>query len=110
MRRLCGACRHGFAGPGANTVCATCAAQLLRRQIIEDRSAVVEADYRRHFEQQRILNQIEALRLSAERTQIMAQLQALRLGLRPAPRPPVLWRILCFIGGRLRYGAQRLLR
>jgi hypothetical protein len=49
--------------------------------------------------------------LNAERTQIMAQLQAMRLGLQPPPsRPPLLWRVLTFLGGQVRDHAQRLLR
>lgn len=109
MRRLCGRCRHGFAGHPAVTVCVTCGTQLLRRQALEDRRSIVDAELRRHFEQQRLLNQIESLRLNAERTRIMAQLQAMRLGLQ-SPAPSLLWRVLTFFGGQVRHHAQRLLR
>jgi hypothetical protein len=56
------------------------------------------------------LNQVESLRLMAQRTQLMARLQAARRGLK---RPPLAIRIIGAIGGglfKLVQYAQRALR
>lgn len=76
-RRLCGKCRRGFAGPPTLTVCAVCQQRMIHRQILQDQQASFEQELARH----RLFNQDQALRLNFERTNLMAQLQAARLGL-----------------------------
>lgn len=76
-RRLCGRCRRGFAGPPLVTVCTICQARLIHRQLLQDQQIAFEQELARH----RLFNQDQALRLNFERTQLMAQLQAARLGL-----------------------------
>ena len=76
-RRLCGQCRRGFAGPPTLTVCVVCQERLLHRQLLQDQQTTFEQDLARH----RLFNQDQALRLNYERTYLMAQLQAARLGL-----------------------------
>ncbi len=76
-RRLCGHCRRGFAGPPVLTVCSHCQQRLVQRQILQDQQILFEQELSRH----RLFNQDQALRLNFERTHLMAQLQAARLGL-----------------------------
>lgn len=86
-RQLCGQCRHGFAGPPQLTVCALCLERLLVRQRLHDRRAEADAEFSRQMEQQRLFNQVETLRLNAERARIALELQAARLGLGQKKRP-----------------------
>ena len=76
-RRLCGHCRRGFAGPPTLTVCEICQERLVHRQLLADQHTAFEQELARH----RLFNQDQALRLNFERTHLMAQLQAARLGL-----------------------------
>src|SRR2546425_282416 len=77
-RRLCGHCRKGFAGRSALTACAACLGHLTERQILEDRLAAQQTAFDRYEAQQRLINQVEALRLNAERMRIMERFQAAR--------------------------------
>lgn len=100
-RRLCGQCRHGFAGQPALTVCTTCLRKLIRRQLLQDQQAAFTQELARlrtlqqsqHaiFEQElnrhRLFQHDQALRLNFERTYLMAQLQAARMGLTLNLRP-----------------------
>lgn len=88
-RRLCGTCRMGFAGPPALTVCAVCHGRLTHRQAFHDQLAVQQTAFDRQIAQQRLLIQLEGLRLAADRLQLSANMQAARLGLN---RPPPFWR------------------
>jgi hypothetical protein len=54
---------------------------LLHRQTIQDELAMQQSAFDRHIAQQRLFNQVTALRLMAERTQLIARAQAARLGL-----------------------------
>lgn len=80
-RRLCGACRRGFAGPPALTVCAACQQRLAQRQFLRDRQAAFEQELLRT----RLFHEHEALRLNFERLHLTVQLQAARLGLKFSP-------------------------
>lgn len=84
-RRLCGRCRHGFAGAPPQTVCATCFRRLSERQKIQEQHEREQALFERHVTLQRLVGQAEALRLAGERLRITACLQAARLGLNPPP-------------------------
>jgi hypothetical protein len=80
-RRLCGACRHGFGGPPALTVCLACAERLFERQALEDQLAMQQTAFDRYVAQQRLHAQVEALRLAEERMHLMARFQEARLGM-----------------------------
>ena len=94
-RRLCGHCRRGFAGPPALTVCATCQQRLVERQVLQDQQTAFEQELARH----RLFNQDQALRLNFERTNLMAQLQAARLGLNK--KPHLIMRVVGGVGWTL---------
>lgn len=50
------------------------------------------------MEQQRLMNQVEALRLAAERARVSAQLQAARMGLRFGPKGSLVGRTFRLLG------------
>jgi hypothetical protein len=89
-KRLCGACRRGFAGPPAVTVCQACRQRLIERQTMRDRQLEFEQAVIRH----RMYHQDQALRLNEHRLALAAQLQAARLGVNKKNR---LQRVLGFI-------------
>jgi hypothetical protein len=76
-KQLCGACRRGFPGPPAVTVCDSCRQRLMQRQMLQDRRSEFEQAVVRH----RMYHQDQALRLNEYRLQLAVQLQAARLGL-----------------------------
>lgn len=80
-RCLCGHCRRGFVGTTVMSVCLACQRRLMQRQTVQDELMMQQTAFERHIAQQRLFNQVAALRLMAERTQVMTQLQAARLGL-----------------------------
>jgi len=80
-RRLCGHCRRGFAGNEALTVCAVCYDRLMDRQIMQDQLTLEQTTFDRYLAQQRLIQQVEALRQASERMQIMARFQDARLAL-----------------------------
>jgi hypothetical protein len=80
-KQLCGYCRQGFAGPPTLTVCAACRQRLIQRQTLQDQRMMEQAAFDRQMAQQRLLNQVEGLRLASERMHLMARFQAARLGL-----------------------------
>ena len=100
-RALCGQCRQGFAGPPAVTVCPECQWRLLSRQVRQDRLESEQVEFERHLSQQRLVHQFESLRLAAERTRIMARLQAARLGLVQPSIMRQLWRLARYSGRKL---------
>jgi hypothetical protein len=99
----------GFAGPPALTVCALCHNRLTQRQTLQDELEMQQAAFDRQVAEQRLLIQMEGLRLAADRLHLSANMQAARLGLN---RAPPLWRrmlALTFMGlGKgFRYVFQR---
>jgi hypothetical protein len=107
-RRLCGHCRHGFAGPPVRTVCGACHQRLLHRQLLQDRQAASVQELARHqaalaheLARHRLYQQDEALRLHRERTYLMAQIQAARYGLSLRRERP-LKRVVRAVGNVLR--------
>ena len=80
-RRLCGACRRGFAGPPPMTVCQICLAKLIRRQAFEDQWRLRQAAVQHQMLQQRERARLDAMRLQAARMQTMAHLHAARMRL-----------------------------
>ena len=84
-RRLCGHCRLGFAGPPTLTVCAVCHHRLMYRQAVDDQLAMQQTAFDRQMAQQRLLNEIESLRLAADRLHFSNHFEAARLGLPPPP-------------------------
>jgi hypothetical protein len=84
-RRLCGHCRRGFAGPPALTVCEVCHQRLMYRQAVQDQFELQQTAFDRQMAQQRLLNDMESLRLTAERLHFSNYFEAARLGLRPPP-------------------------
>jgi hypothetical protein len=91
-RRLCGHCRRGFGGSPTLTVCPSCRQQLVARQWRQDQLTAEQVAFDRHMAQQRLINQVEALRLMAERMHIQARFEAVRMGLcRQSTFERVLW-------------------
>jgi hypothetical protein len=91
-RRLCGRCRRGFGGPPPLTVCPSCRRQLVERRWRQDQLTEEQVAFDRHMAQQRLINQVEALRLMSERMHIQARFEAVRLGLcRQSTFERVLW-------------------
>lgn len=109
-RRLCGHCRLGFAGPPALTVCEACYRRLEYRQVIDDQLQAQQTAFERQVAQQRILNDIESLRLAADRLHFSNHFQAAKLGL--PPPPTLLGRVLQFtwrtIGTVFQYAVRSL--
>jgi hypothetical protein len=96
-RRLCGHCRLGFAGPPVATVCAVCHHWLTYRQAMQDQLAMQQTSFDRQMAQQRMLNEVEQLRLAADRLHFSNHFEAARLGL---PAPPTLLRRVIGFGWR----------
>lgn len=80
-RNLCGHCRRGFVGAITMTVCPVCLVRLHERQAYDDRLMLERVLFERHLHQQQQMARMDALRLQAERTALMADLQGARLRL-----------------------------
>jgi hypothetical protein len=92
------------------TVCATCQQRLMQRQSLQDHLMVEQTEFDREMARHRLFHQMQALNLQAERTRLMAESQAARLG--KSGKPALLW---VFDGVRWTLGkviehAQRALR
>jgi hypothetical protein len=101
-RRLCGHCRLGFAGPPGLTVCEACYRRLEYRQMVDDQLQAQQTAFDRQVAQQRLLNDIESLRLAADRLHFSNHFQAAKLGL--PPPPTLLGRVLQFAWRTLAMG------
>lgn len=88
-RRLCGRCRHGFAGPPPVAVCSMCQHRLSERRYLADQMAMQSSAFQEYLSRQRLQHQAQALQITAQRNHVMARLQAARWGLEleKPPRP-----------------------
>lgn len=78
-RRLCWACRRGFAGQTLMTLCPVCLVKVQRRQAFLDYEMRRQAIFQRRILAQRELARIQGLRAQNSRTRAMGFLQAARL-------------------------------
>lgn len=78
-RRLCWACRRGFAGPTLMTLCPVCLVKMQRRQAFLDYEMRTQAVFQRRLLARRELIRVQALRAQVARTREMGFLHAARL-------------------------------
>lgn len=78
-RRLCWACRRGFAGQTLMTLCAVCLVKMQRRQALLDYEMRAQAAFQRRLLAQRERIRVQGLRAQAARTRAMGFLHAARL-------------------------------
>ena len=78
-RRLCFACRRGFAGATRLTVCPVCLVALRQRQAFEDRQMLAEAMFRRRLAVHREWQRVAGLRLQSARIRAANAFQIERL-------------------------------
>ena len=77
-RRLCWACRRGFAGQTPATACPTCQVSLFRRQAYLDRLVLEGAMFNRSIQRQQSLQRMYSLDLQATRDRAHSQLGVIR--------------------------------
>ena len=77
-RRLCFACRRGFAGATPLTVCPVCLVTMRRRQAFEDQVALVAAAFQRRLALRREWERMAMLRLQADRMRSAQHFQVVK--------------------------------
>lgn len=110
-RSLCGTCLRGFVGNVRLRVCPGCLVRVQDRQHYEEQLMREQVAFERHLQAEREFSRLTALRLQAQRTQIVAEHQdaRLRLAMRQAGAQTSPGLVRRAFSGMWRYG-QRLLR